>query len=366
GGTKLLNGSFGTKNFQIGANANETISLTMRDTSSAAIGREYQSFDTAGTVTTTVTPGTTTGAGSLAVQIGDQTANIALNAGMSAQDVQDKINGLSGISDVSVTGGDPAVAAKASTQTLQFNKAGDDVLTMKLDGGAAIDISAVTDLAGMTAAVGAGYSAAYTNGTDATGGYTISKLDGSDFAMEVEIAAGTNAAVDAGTTMTLGSNTAITTATTSTATATNGTAAVPATDFTIDLTNAKLDAGITGVSIAGTDMSLAAGTTFNSVAGIDLTTAAGAQDAISIIDAAIGQIDEQRADLGAVQNRLSYTINNLGNIQTNVTDARSRIMDVDFAKETAQMTKQQILSQSSSAMLAQANQIPQVALSLLG
>ncbi|MGL4937472.1 flagellin, partial [Shewanella sp.] len=102
------------------------------------------------------------------------------------------------------------------------------------------------------------------------------------------------------------------------------------------------------------------------VAGIDLTTAAGAQDAISIIDAAIGQIDEQRADLGAVQNRLSYTINNLGNIQTNVTDARSRIMDVDFAKETAQMTKQQILSQSSSAMLAQANQIPQVALSLLG
>ncbi|MGL5409862.1 MAG: flagellin, partial [Shewanella sp.] len=61
----------------------------------------------------------------------------------------------------------------------------------------------------------------------------------------------------------------------------------------------------------------------------------------------------------------NYTVNNLGNIQTNVADARSRIMDVDFAKETAQMTKQQILSQSSSAMLAQANQIPQVALSLL-
>ncbi|WP_412516549.1 flagellin, partial [Shewanella chilikensis] len=80
---------------------------------------------------------------------------------------------------------------------------------------------------------------------------------------------------------------------------------------------------------------------------------------------AIAGIDSQRADLGAVQNRLSFTINNLNNISTNVSDARSRIQDVDFAKETAQMTKQQILSQTSSAMLAQANQLPQVALSLL-
>ncbi|WP_033540882.1 flagellin, partial [Shewanella sp. ECSMB14101] len=74
----------------------------------------------------------------------------------------------------------------------------------------------------------------------------------------------------------------------------------------------------------------------------------------------------QRADLGAVQNRMSFTINNLNNIQSNATDARSRIQDVDFAKETAELTKQQILSQTSSAMLAQANQLPQTALSLLG
>ncbi|WP_335910769.1 flagellin, partial [Shewanella indica] len=84
-----------------------------------------------------------------------------------------------------------------------------------------------------------------------------------------------------------------------------------------------------------------------------------------VIDGAIAMIDNQRADLGAVQNRMSFTINNLNSISTNVSDARSRIQDVDFAKETAQMTKQQILSQTSSAMLAQANQLPQVALSLL-
>ncbi|MCU7996823.1 flagellin, partial [Shewanella glacialipiscicola] len=105
---------------------------------------------------------------------------------------------------------------------------------------------------------------------------------------------------------------------------------------------------------------------FKSVESVDITDATKAQDSISIIDAAIGQIDSQRADLGAIQNRMSFTINNLSNIQSNVADARSRIQDVDFAKETAELTKQQILSQTSSAMLAQANQIPQTALSLLG
>ncbi|GAA4877340.1 flagellin [Ferrimonas pelagia] len=98
---------------------------------------------------------------------------------------------------------------------------------------------------------------------------------------------------------------------------------------------------------------------------IDVSTTAGAQAAIGAIDAAIQQIDSDRAELGAVQNRLGHTLNNLGNIQTNVADARSRIQDVDFAKESAELTKNQVLQQSGSAMLAQANQIPQLALSLL-
>ena len=364
GSTKLLNGSFGTKNFQIGANANETLSLTMRDTSSAAIGREYQSFDatTPADVQATAAQGTTAGAGSLAVQIGDQTANIALNAGMSAQDVQDKINGLSGISDVSVTGGDPAVAAKAATMDISAITVTEDMaLTI---GGETVTLAAGDDTAAQlakfqTAATAGGFSV-----TESAGVFSFTgAADGSDFVASVDYAATNTAA----TTITINGTTVAgdgtdLAAVTETKT---GTAAVAATDFTIDLSNAKLDAGISGVSVGGKDMTLAAGSTFNSVAGVDLSTAAGAQDAISIIDAAIGQIDSQRADLGAVQNRLNYTVNNLGSIQTNVADARSRIMDVDFAKETAQMTKQQILSQSSSAMLAHANQIPQVALSLL-
>ncbi|MGL4928619.1 MAG: flagellin, partial [Plesiomonas sp.] len=92
----------------------------------------------------------------------------------------------------------------------------------------------------------------------------------------------------------------------------------------------------------------------------------GAQQAISAIDGALASIDDQRSDLGALQNRLSSTVSNLGNIQENASAGRSRIMDVDFASETTNMTKQQILQQAGTAMLAQAKQLPQAALSLLG
>ncbi|BFL84931.1 flagellin [Shewanella baltica] len=124
-------------------------------------------------------------------------------------------------------------------------------------------------------------------------------------------------------------------------------------------------ATLTQAGQAGSTVFALAAAADTSVNDIDISTDVGAQNAVSVIDAALASIDGQRADLGAVQNRMNFTINNLSNIQSNVTDARSRIQDVDFASETAQLTKQQILSQTSSAMLAQANQIPQTALSLL-
>ncbi len=102
------------------------------------------------------------------------------------------------------------------------------------------------------------------------------------------------------------------------------------------------------------------------VDALTLTTSALRQDSLDKIDDAIKNIDTQRADLGAVQNRLAHNISNSANTQANVADAKSRIVDVDFAKETAAMTKNQVLQQTGSSMLAQANQLPQVALSLLG
>lgn len=101
------------------------------------------------------------------------------------------------------------------------------------------------------------------------------------------------------------------------------------------------------------------------VQSIDVNTVGGAQNAVGILDAALRYVDSQRADLGAKQNRLSHSINNLANIQENVEASNSRIRDTDFAKETTAMTKAQILQQAGTSILAQAKQLPNSAMSLL-
>jgi flagellin len=100
--------------------------------------------------------------------------------------------------------------------------------------------------------------------------------------------------------------------------------------------------------------------------GMTVGTAAEASAALTTIDAAISSIGGSRADLGALQNRFQSTIRNLSNIVENVSGARSRIKDTDFATETAELTRNQILQQASQTVLSQANQRPQSALSLLG
>ncbi len=102
------------------------------------------------------------------------------------------------------------------------------------------------------------------------------------------------------------------------------------------------------------------------VDSIDVTSVGGAQESVAIIDAALKYVDSHRAELGAFQNRFNHAINNLDNINENVSASKSRIKDTDFAKETTEMTKSQILSQASSSILAQAKQAPNSALSLLG
>ncbi|WP_339060493.1 flagellin [Tepidibacillus marianensis] len=101
------------------------------------------------------------------------------------------------------------------------------------------------------------------------------------------------------------------------------------------------------------------------VNSLTISTLAGASAAISTIDKAISAVSGQRASLGAVQNRLEHTINNLGTSTENLTAAESRIRDVDMAKEMMEFTKNNILNQAAQAMLAQANQLPQGVLQLL-
>ena len=98
----------------------------------------------------------------------------------------------------------------------------------------------------------------------------------------------------------------------------------------------------------------------------DISSATTAQNTLANIDSFIAKVDSKRAELGATQNRLESTIRNQSNVAENVSAARSRIRDTDFASETAAMTQQNIIQQASQSILSQANQRPQVALSLLG
>ncbi|PTA72663.1 flagellin [Stenotrophomonas sp. Nf1] len=98
---------------------------------------------------------------------------------------------------------------------------------------------------------------------------------------------------------------------------------------------------------------------------LDVSTVKGAQQAMEIVDKALGAINSTRADLGAIQNRFTSVVANLQTSSENLSSSRSRIKDTDFAKETAELTRTQILQQAGTAMLAQANQVPQGVLSLL-
>ena len=128
---------------------------------------------------------------------------------------------------------------------------------------------------------------------------------------------------------------------------------------------------------AATDMRTATGSLNNdnyfttqaavqqTVDNISLRSQVGASDAISVIDGAIEKVSSMRSSLGAIENRLDHTVSNLMNISEQTESARSRIQDADFAAESARLAKAQVLQQSGTAMLAQANASSQLALSLI-
>lgn len=134
-------------------------------------------------------------------------------------------------------------------------------------------------------------------------------------------------------------------------------------EISIEYADATVAAAMeTAIGIQETNSAEGAG---SNVASIDISTAAGAQKAIDTIDAALEQINSTRGDLGAVSNRLDFTVNNLSNVAENVSAARSQIQDADFAAESANLSRAQVLQQAGTAMLAQANASSQNVLSLL-
>ena len=126
-------------------------------------------------------------------------------------------------------------------------------------------------------------------------------------------------------------------------------------------TNDRIQVGINDMHSTSLGTSAAA-----NLSGVNINTITGAQSALNVLDDAITDVSAGRAEIGAVQNRLSVTIQNLATARENLSAANSRIRDVDVASESAELTKNSILMQAGVSVLAQANQQPSMALSLLG
>jgi flagellin len=347
GGQKLLNGSYGSQAFQVGSDSNQTINIALSDTGADSIGG--QSISGLGTVSLTQGADQTAEAytaGDITLTNSDTSAVglVSVVANDSAKTIAEKVNSIS-----SSTG----IRALASTEVELSSDYAAAFTGGTLNG---TDLTGVTDAQSLVNTINLDSS---TNGLSAsidaeTGNVRVVSSDGSDINL--------SAAVTAGTTTTFGFQNVVDGEVVA-GTALDGAAGTGYSKGQVKLVSAS-DFTATGTPTLGV---LGGGASaLESVDDIDVSSAQGAQSAVNIIDGAIAMIDSQRADLGAVQNRMSFTISNLSNVQNNVSDARSRIQDVDFASESAELSKQQILSQASSAMLAQANQLPQVALSLLG
>jgi len=135
-------------------------------------------------------------------------------------------------------------------------------------------------------------------------------------------------------------------------------------DFTVTLGTQAVGTGITA-AMTGIAAVTAAASTAVQIEDLDISSFTGSQQAMEIIDKALTSVNTARAEMGAVQNRFSSTIANLATSTENLSASRSRILDADFAAETANLSRTQILQQAGTAMLAQANSLPQNVLSLL-
>ena len=337
-GTNLLDGTFANKVFQVGANVGQTISVgSIADARTSSLGSSYTANVTGGATTATALV-----AGALTLNgtsIQAATAGSAAGqAATSAFAVAQAINGSQGAvvataNATSYTGAAPAASAAIAANAFAINGVNIGAIaaggSVPLQGAnVAAAINQVSAASGVTAAANA-----------TTGAITLTAADGRNIDVTGTV---TNTGLTAQTnygTVTLGTNSA-----TATSIVIGGTAP----------TSAGFTAGTTASALTGTALS-----------NIDISTVAGANTALASVDSALSSVSTSRAALGAIQNRFSSTIDNLRVTSENLSASRSRIQDADFAMETANLSRAQVLQQAGTAMIAQANQLPQQVLALL-
>ncbi|MFW5448046.1 MAG: flagellin [Methylophagaceae bacterium] len=353
-GRNLLDGSFGTAQFQVGANANETIQATMSNFSTSKYGDNRLTGDS---ITNLATAALTQTGGALTVSGVAGTATYTAAAGESAKSTAKGISAL-----VDSTG----VTATAKTEAnVSFTVAGGQSYSLDItsDNATAKTISftvASNDADGLAAAITAFNDSASETGVTAAlntagTGITLTHATGENISLE-------NNTIGAANTVafqTVGAGAGITIA------AGGGTGAAVGV-ITADSASpmAIADAATVATSFF-TGGGASDASTLKAVSTMDVSTVDGSNLALKIVDSALERINGQRATFGALQSRFESTVANIQIASENLSAARSRIMDADFAAETANLTRAQILQQAGTAMLSQANAIPQNVLSLL-
>ena len=369
-GIALLDGTFQAQNLQVGAGngSNDRIAISIGSAKSSALGVGSSSSYVTAFQAGAATNGTALVAGGLTLNGFATGASVAdgvsnTNSSGSAIAVAAAINAISGSSGVTATvaatavaGTDLAAASSAliATDGVRINGVNIGAIaaaTSKAERGSqmAAAINAVSSQTGVTATF-----------STTTGAVALAAADGRNITISIN-----------------GVGTALASNVTGLTHTTGGTTVGTYTDTTVYSKVSLASSGSAGITVAGntanalTSSGLTAGllaataTAGAGVSSLSLTTAAGSQAALTTLDSAINTITDYRAAMGAYQNRLSASIANLETTSMNLSASRSRILDTDYAKESTNLAKSQIIAQAATAMLAQANQSQQSVLALL-
>ncbi|MBS1189597.1 MAG: flgL [Rhodocyclaceae bacterium] len=374
-GQKLLDGSLGSATFQVGANAGQTIQATTANFSTNQYGN-YRMGSLAATATSTrgdLTIGTgTTGTNqSTAATAAGYTPGTAPTSAIQGDTLT--LNGAVGSKGITITAGDSAktVATNINAQTgltgvTASAKTEIDVTAMNANSTYKLDV-----FSNNTTAV----TVSFTVGAAVNGDGLAAAVNAfNDVSSKTGVTARVN---DAGTGITLlnasGENIAVGNAASGSNTLSVGGISVTASNGTIVNGQLTLDSdksfSYANTKGATTSASYFSGTSsaaqLQKASDLDVSSVDAAQRTLAIVDAALSSVNGQRAKFGALQSRFETTIANLQTSTENLSASRSRIRDADFAAETANLTRSQILQQAGTAMLAQANSLPQNVLSLL-
>jgi flagellin len=341
-GINLLDGSFTGQQFQVGANAGQTVTIaSIASARSSALG-VYQGFNltsqSIGTANNAPQPLSITVGGGAAISLG----SVAVDAKAQAAAITSgNIPGLVATANATTVPAGTSTAAASAAGTATFTVNGIAISIAGATGAGALS----SNRANAVAAINAQSAATGVVASDTGSGISLTAADGRNVSLAYAAGSFTgSAAADFG---------------------------LPAAAITGGSLNLSYSAPIgTSGSVVfaqagGLNSTTAIGGTGTAVSAIDVSTVAGSNAALTALDAALQTIDTTRAQIGAVQNRFSQTITNVQTGSQNMTASRSRIQDADFAAETANLSRAQVLQQAGTAMVAQANQMPQQILQLL-